>query len=601
LIENKEKKGRFFDSMLIMGSGWQADPTGFFRLNADKTGSYKFASTFRRVVYFNNLANLALNEHTADMKHHFGDLDLTVFPESEDLRLRFGFSFNKTDGTGSFTTRAYSDEFPVSSDINTGSWDARIGFDEKLLGFNINFTQGFRQFSNDTGYSLLAPHPGNNPTNTARLATFQRNYPIRGDSVYSTLSAQRTFAKKLDFTGRFTYSQTNTDFKLFETITGRDNSNNFVDLDRFDASGKSSRPQGRGDIGLTYMVNRNFRISNTFNYEQFNNSGSNGFFEALNRRNAAGNPLATTITSTASHRINAYHRAQNLIEADYQFNNIFSFNIGYRYTHRDVVLEGRDRNLNTPSAPPTLIVDEEFENQTHAVIAGTRIKPFKNWTIFADVEHGDADNAFTRLSNYKFTNFRVRSRAAVKQFTLNLSVITKDNENPSGSGLIPGTGFLADVKSQTFSGSVDWAPVDRFSLSTGYTYQRATSRINIEVPIASVITPGLSEFYLRDSYFFFDVFANPIDRVSVFASYRIDRDTGQGNRVSTLPQNIINSYPFKLQSPEVRIAFRLTDKIDWNVGYQYYDYRENLFFNQNYSAHLPYTSLKIYFGGGDRR
>jgi hypothetical protein len=38
------------------------------------------------------------------------------------------------------------------------------------------------------------------------------------------------------------------------------------------------------------------------------------------------------------------------------------------------------------------------------------------------------------------------------------------------------------------------------------------------------------------------------------------------------------------------------------VGYQYYSYREQPPFNtgQDYRAHLPYTSLRIYFGGGER-
>jgi hypothetical protein len=600
LIENKEKKGRFFDSLLVTASGWNADPTGFFRLNAEKTGAYRFDSTVRGVKYFNNLANHALNEHNASTEHNFGNMDLLVFPESPDLRLRLGFSFNKTDGTGGFTTRAYSDEFPVSSDVNTGSWDGRGGFDETLFGFNLSLMVGYRHFAGDTSYSLLAPNAGNNPANTARLTTFQRNYPIHGSTAYSTFSAQRTFAKKLDFTGRFIYSSTITGFKLFEIQTGRDNSNNIVDLDRFEASGKSTRPQSRGDIGLTYLVNRSFRISESFTYDHFNISGGNGFFEALNRRNNAGNPLAVTLTRTASHRITAYRRFQNTIEADYQVNNILGFNIGYRFGTRRVVLQGSDRNLITPAAAPAL-VDEEFDNQTHTLIAGTIIKPVKHWVIFADVEHGDADNAFTRLSNYKYTNFRVRTRATIKQFSLNLSVITKDNDNPSFSTVVPIRDFTANIKNRTFSGSVDWSPVEKFSFSAGYTYQNLTSEVDINVPVGGVITPGVSQFYMRDGYAFFDVTAQPIRRVSIFASYRYNKDDGQGNRVSILPQNIITSYPFKLQTPEVRLAIRLTDHIDWNLGYQYYDYREALFFNQNYSAHLPYTSLKIYFGGADRR
>ncbi|HSK72741.1 MAG TPA: hypothetical protein VK892_13655, partial [Pyrinomonadaceae bacterium] len=103
---------------------------------------------------------------------------------------------------------------------------------------------------------------------------------------------------------------------------------------------------------------------------------------------------------------------------------------------------------------------------------------------------------------------------------------------------------------------------------------------------------------------FIDVSAQPIKRVSIYASYRFNKDNGQGDRISTAPQFIVSSYPFDLKMPEIRVAVRLTRNIDWNVGYQYYNYKENLeraHFdpippNQNYNAHMPYTSLKIYFG-----
>lgn len=599
LIENKEKKGRFFDSLLVTASGWNADPTGFFRLNAEKTGLYQFDTSVRKVLYFNNLANHALNAHNADTEHFFGNADITIFPESDDLRFRFGYSFNKTDGSGGFTTRAYSDEFPVLTEVNTGSYDLRGGVDVKLLGFNINVSEGYRHFAGDTSYSISGLNLGNNPTNTARLTSFRRNYPIQGDSAYASLSAHRTFARKLDFTGRFIYSITNTDFYLNESQTGRDNSNNIVDLETFGANGRTKRPQSRGDIGLTYMVNRKFRISESFTYDHFNISGGNGFFSVLNRRNNAGNPLAVSLSRTAAHRITAFRRIQNTIEADYQVNNRFGFNIGYRFGTRRVVLEGSDRNLITNAAPA--LFSNEFDNQTHALIAGAIIKPASNWVIYADAEHGDADNAFTRLSNNKYTNFRVRTRATVKQFSLNFSVISKDNDNPSFSTVVPARDFTASIKNRTYSGNVDWSPMEQFSLSAGYTYQSLTSEVDINVPIGGVLTPGVSQFYMRDSYAFFDITAQPIRRVSIFASYRYNNDDGQGSRVSTAAQNLITSYPFKLQSPEARLALRLTDNIDLNLGYQYYDYKEALFFNQNYSAHLPYASIKIYFGGADRR
>jgi hypothetical protein len=48
----------------------------------------------------------------------------------------------------------------------------------------------------------------------------------------------------------------------------------------------------------------------------------------------------------------------------------------------------------------------------------------------------------------------------------------------------------------------------------------------------------------------------------------------------------------------------LNRHLDWNLGYQYYGYNESDFLKtfpgspraQNYHAHLPYMSLRVYFG-----
>jgi hypothetical protein len=53
------------------------------------------------------------------------------------------------------------------------------------------------------------------------------------------------------------------------------------------------------------------------------------------------------------------------------------------------------------------------------------------------------------------------------------------------------------------------------------------------------------------------------------------------------------------QSPETRLAIKINRRLDWNLGYQYYNYNENAVVGprpQNYHAHLPYTSLRLYFG-----
>src|SRR5262249_8276243 len=108
---------------------------------------------------------------------------------------------------------------------------------------------------------------------------------------------------------------------------------------------------------------------------------------------------------------------------------------------------------------------------------------------------------------------------------------------------------------------------------------------------------GQSEYFMRDNFVFFDVFAHPTSRISLFASYRINRDPGQGSLTSPNLAVIIGSYPFTYQSPEARLTVKLTNRLDWNVGYQYYNYRDWFTPAQNYHAHLPYMSLRVYIGG----
>lgn len=606
-LENKDKKSRAIDSLLVTTSGWNSDPTGYTRISVERIGFYRFDSNIRQVVYFNNLNNHTRNARTADIRHNFGDFDLTLYPWADKFRLRLGGGYNKTDGSGTITTRAYSDEYPIDSRVDNGTMDLRAGIDGKLLGFNLSLSYGYRRFREDTTYSTLS-NRGFNTTNTAVIATFDRQYPIDGTTNYVLFNTQRTFAKKLDFTGRVAYSLTDRRFGFFEMITGRDNSNNIVDVDRFNITGDAKRPQLRADLGITYAVTNNFRISDSFTYDTFNISGGTAFAEALFTRTSTGGPRNPVFTNTLYHRVTGFERYSNTIEADYQFRDIFGFNIGYRYTKRRIELLGFNQTLPPATTPTRTLIAEEEDNQTNTLIAGFKLKPFNNWVIFGDVERGEADNAFTRLANYKFTNLRLRSRWSFNQFAFNVSAISKDNENPSTSTAPPGNypsgDFIANTKSRIFSAFVDWTPVTKFSLSGGYTYQHLTSETDIVINTGTLVR-GASRYYMRDRNVFFNVAAQPFRRVSLYAGYNYNKDRGQGDLVSPAPSILLTSYPFRLFTAETRIAIKLTRNIDWNIGYQYIGYNERIQplsvgGPQDYHANLPYTSLRIYFGGGDR-
>ncbi|HQU83785.1 MAG TPA: hypothetical protein PKY59_11695 [Pyrinomonadaceae bacterium] len=599
LMEGKEAKNGLFDSFLVKTTGFGADPSGSLRVNMERTGFYRFNANVRRVKYFNSLNNHALGEHTRNTKHNFGDFDLTLLPQNEKFRVNLGMSFDRNNGPGLWTVRAYSDEFAVNNDYDTKSNDFRIGVDTKLLGFNLSLTQGFRFFKDNSNYNITVPNAGNNPTNTSVITTYNRAFPTTGNTYYTQFAAHRTFAKVLDFTANVVYSLAKSENRMLEVITGRDASNNFIDLDKFEIAGDTSRPQTRGDFGITWLATQKLRISNTFTFDKFAINGGENYLESLFRRNAAGSPLATTFTKQTYYRVTDFRRFVNTLEADYQFNQAVAAHAGYRFTSRRADISGYNYTLTSPTTAtnPALIAEDE-NNQTNTLIAGMKIKPIKNWVIFWDVERGTADNVFSRVENYKFINFRVRSRLSFNKFGLNVSAISKDNTNPTITDEVPPRGFGADINNRIYSGSFDWNPISELSFSTGYTYQHLTSSTSIIYPLTTRIQ-GESKFFVRDHYAFVDVSARPMKRLGIFASYRISDDKGQ-DQFATVPQNIYTSYPLKFQSPEVRVSFRITKNIDWNFGYQYYDYKEKFQTLQDYKAHLPYTSLKIYFGGGER-
>jgi len=105
---------------------------------------------------------------------------------------------------------------------------------------------------------------------------------------------------------------------------------------------------------------------------------------------------------------------------------------------------------------------------------------------------------------------------------------------------------------------------------------------------------------------YLDMTARLFPRVTLYTSYRINQDNGQGNRLADPtgnPGTLISSYPMSYQSPEGRLAIKLNRHFDWNLGYQYYNYNESKFPGsprpQNYHAHLPYMSLRVYLGRGE--
>ena len=635
LLKSKDGGSTLFDTFLVNSTGWGADPQGNLRLSAEQPKWYRFDATYRRFKYFrflNNFANpnwvfspalfsvppkLVTGEHGRDTRIHLGDFDLTLLPKNQRLRFNIGYSPERYSGPAFTNYHAGGNEFNLLSEVRSRANDFRVGADGSLGPVNFSFLQGFRRFRDDSFIDLGATPGINLNPSVANFTSFDRNEPARGSVNYTRFSLQSLIAKKLDITGRIIYSKAESNYSLLEAFTGRNwnpritgfppsppaATPNILNLGQYNLTGNSERPNWLGDVGLTFLATNKFRLSNTFRVETFEITGDALFsdFFSLTRG------TRTDTIGFSGQNVNTrtdYRKIQNTIEGDFQFNRDYSIHFGYRYGRRRVTEEISGFNLGA-NAPTALVpASDTEENNTHAILGGFKARPASDWTIYFDAEHGTADNVFTRIGNYDYTNIRAKTRfKPTSRIGLNFAVIAKNNANPSEIAGVSLEDFGVSIKSRIFTSSLDWTTTSNFSISTGYNYHWITSKSTIDYFFNSVAHPGgLSLYYARNNFFFVETVARLAPRATLFTAYRINKDNGQGNRLADptgRPGTLIASYPMSYQSPEARLAIKLHDRLDWNVGYQYYNYNEDPIVGprpQNYHAHLPYTSLRLYFG-----
>lgn len=642
LMQAKDGKGGLFNSLLVTSTGWGADPYGNMRLSVEKPEWYRFDATYRRAKYYrflNNIANPnwlfspaafavppnpATGLHGFDTKTEMGDFDLTLLPKNRTIRFNVGYSPERYSGPAYTDNHYAGNEFWLLSHLKSRADDFRVGADGTLGPIDFSFLQGFRRFRDD---SFIDQGKGINVNPAvAQFTSFNRQEPTRGHLNYTQFSIHSLVAKKLDFTARLTHTGATSSSDFIENGKGT-NFNprvtgwpptppaatpNITNLAAFNITANTSRPSWLGDIGVTILATEKLRISNTFRVEDFQITGVGVLADFFSITRGA---LTSTIgfSNQDATKTTKYRKYQDTVEGDYQFNARYSVHLGYRYGSRRIeqLFEGFNLGSNGSVTPAAVRTSEsEIEqNHTHAFFAGFKARPVKNWTIYFDGEHGTADNVFTRIGNYNYTNIRAKSRYSPnRKINFNLALITKDNANPSEIAGVSLTDFGVNVKSRTVTSSVDWLVNSKLSFSTGYNYNWVNSDAVVDYfyqvpPAASVRHPlGHSLYFVRNNFFFLDLTARLSPRVTLFASYRVNQDNGQGSRLADptgTPGTLINSYPMSFQSPEGRLAIKINRHLDWNLGYQYYNYNESVLVGprpQNYHAHLPYTSLRIYFG-----
>jgi hypothetical protein len=226
------------------------------------------------------------------------------------------------------------------------------------------------------------------------------------------------------------------------------------------------------------------------------------------------------------------------------------------------------------------------------------VRPWKPFTLNLDGEMGRSNFPLTPVSEKRYHSINGRAEYRTKRAQLSTSYRQMYNLN---APFVFSTYLSHD---RQYSSNASWAPRDSISFDASYTKMHLDTRGGIAFFVLNGARPTLTFGF--PSYYTSNLHAANLvvrfawrRRAELFAGYTITKDTGGAHGLPTTGpvQTLltgVEAFPLTYQSPMGRVSIRITPKIRWNAGWQFYDYAEDVHlfgYNQNYRAHTGFTSV----------
>jgi hypothetical protein len=580
-LNSKDGQGRFFDEMLLTTQGLGNDPYESASFRIQKNGMYRYDLLWRENAYFNpglTTAN-ANGQHLLDTNYGMQDHDLTFFPQGR-LKFFLGYTHTSQTGPGISTEQLFDsrgNEFPLFTNIQRNRNEYRVGNEFAVAGIRVNWMHGWEDFKEDTRFDLSGLNRGNNPTSTTTLTQLHRREPIHGTSPYWRV-ALFTNRRVFNVNGRFTYTGGQRGFVLDESAVG---------TARFGAtnrqvisSGNARRPVATGNLTLSLSPTSKLTIINHTSVYNVRTEGDSVFLQFDN---------FTLSQDFLYFQYLGIRTIANETDLNYQATRWFGAYAGYHYSNRRIrSIEQFALPNDTPDITPS-----EQTNQLSSGILGFRLRPAKPLTITFDGEVGRADQPYSPTSERDY--HVIGARVQYKLKSLQFSAFTRANYNFNSVSL-----SNYSSRARTYSGDVSWSPRTWFALDAGYSKNHLNTVGGLAYFVTGNFIQGEKSLYFSNIHSgnFGARFAMS-KRVDLYAGYTRVQDVGDGRSDpfgakigSTLPAfQAAQTFPLSFQSPLARLSLRITEKMRWNAGYQYYGYKEDFYNRENYRAHTGYTGV----------
>jgi len=575
-VNSKDGHGKWFDEIVLTTQGLGNDPYESVVARVQKNRLYRYDMTWRQNDYFNPGLTVANGEHLQNTTYRWQDHELTLFPQSA-IRVRAGYGRVTQDGPALTTQQEFDNQsavYPIFRNVRQEFNEYRLAADGQAKGFRFTVQRRWEYFKEDSADS------------TASALTFNRAAPYRGNTpgwLGNLYGERRWFAVN----ARVTYAGTKGDFIQNETAMGL---NRFGSLQNQQVivTGNGNRPVTTGDFNFTLFPAGRLSIVNNTSVANTRMVGNNEFEQFDN---------ATFTASNINFQMLSVRLVTNSTDVRYRFSKTFDLFGGYQYADRLI----RSTEDFAVTGTPLSGLTAEQSNHTNAGIAGLNWLPLKNLRLHLEGEIGRNDNPFAPISlrNYH----AIRSRIQYRARNLALSGGYRQNYNNNSIQI---TAYSS--RSRTYNAEASWNVRPWASLDGSY------SKLHLDTIGGIVFFAGLPEFATNQEITGYQsIYVSNIHSVNLgfrfalskwadlYVGYNLTKDTGDG-RSSLAPQPTavgqllynVQTFPLTYHSPLARVSIRITEKLRYNLGYQYYGYNEQfgLFSTyQNFHANTGYTSL----------
>jgi hypothetical protein len=384
--------------------------------------------------------------------------------------------------------------------------------------------------------------------------------------------------------GRFTYVAGRRDFVLDELSNGT-NRLGLPMAQQVVTFGNAQRPAATGNLTFSIFPASMVTLTNQTSLYNIRMVG-NSYFVQID------NGLATT--PVLPFQFLGIQTISNTTDAQIRLRPWLSVHGGYGYSDRRVrSIEGQDVVGQPPSTFRTPI---EQTNQLNTGTFGVRIRPLKQLSINLDGELGRADRPIYPIADKDY--HALKARVEYKARSLRLSAYAGSDYNTNSNTL---TSYASHSRQYGVDGS--WTVNTRFSLDAGY------ARLHLDTlgGLAYFAGSPVQEVTGDSSYYVSNIHTGNLaahiaasKRVDLSIGFSIVQDVGDGRATATSASLIYTSnpafiaaqtFPLRYLSPQAKVSFKITEKIRWNAGYQYYGYRETFSDLQDFRAHTGYTSV----------